>query len=373
MPDQTIVVGSGPGGLAAAAMLRKEGVPTLVLEREADVAASWRGRYDSLRLHTVRSLSSLPGMRLPRTLGRFVGRDAFVEYLERYAALHHIAVQPHTPVSRIDRGPAGFRLRTDSGDIDAANVVVATGHQHTPAIPEWPGRDGYRGRLLHSSDYGRASAFAGRRVLVVGTGNSGADIAVELASGGARQVWVSMRRPPHIIPRQAVGVPAQLAGIALRHAPAAAADPLVRLAGRALVGDLRSLGLAAPSEGLLAHHRRTGAVPLLDAGFVAALRGGRFRLVAAVTSFEEGRVRLADGSAVTPDAVVAATGFSTGLGPLVGHLNVLDSRDRPLVHGGDGRPSVPGLWFTGYRNPISGALRELRREAPAIARAIGSA
>jgi putative flavoprotein involved in K+ transport len=360
---RTIVVGAGPAGLAAAAMLRTEGVPALVLEREADVAASWRNRYDSLHLHTVSSLSSLPGMRLPRSLGRFVARDAFVEYLERYAAAHHVGVQPGTEVSRIDRTPGGLRIRT-------AAVVVAAGHQHTPSIPAWPGRDGYGGRILHSIAYRRAAPFADARVLVAGTGNSGADIAVELAAGGARQVWVSMRSPPHIIPRQAVGVPAQLAGIALRRAPAPLGDPLVRLAGRALVGDLRSVGLPAPSEGLLSAHRRTGAIPLLDAGFVAALRGGRFRLVAAVSAFEDGRVRLADGSTVTPDAVIAATGFETGLRPLVGHLGVLDAGGRPRVQGG--RPAAPGLWFTGYRNPISGALRELRFEARAIARAIAS-
>jgi putative flavoprotein involved in K+ transport len=206
-------------------------------------------------------------------------------------------------------------------------------------------------------------------VLVVGTGNSGADIAVELAGGGARQVWVSMRHPPHIIPRQALGVPAQLAGVALRHAPAAAADPLVRLARRALVGDLRSLGLPAPSEGLLAHHRRTGAVPLLEAGFVEALRRGLFRLVPAVTSFEETRVRLADGSAVTPDPVVAATGFTTGLRPLVGHLDVLDSRGRPLVHGGRTHPSArpaSGSRATATRSPVRFASCATRRpQSPA--------
>jgi putative flavoprotein involved in K+ transport len=370
---QTIIVGSGPAGLATAAMLRKQGVPALVLEREPDVAASWRGRYDGLHLHTVRSLSSLPGMRLPRTLGRFVSRDAFVEYLERYAAGHRIAVQPATRVTRIDREAAGLRVRTDTGDVEAAAVVVATGHQHTPTMPAWPGRDGYAGRLLHSSRYANAAPFAGMRVLVAGTGNSGADIAVELAGTGARQVWVAMRQPPHIIPRQRFGVPAQVLGVGLRHAPAAAADPLVRVARRALVGDLRSLGLPAPSEGLLAHNRRTGAVPLLDVDFVAALRAGRFRIVAAVRSFDGAAVRLADGSAVTPDAVVACTGFATGLGELVGHLGVLDPLERPLVHAAAGRPRVPGLWFTGFRTPISGALRELRFEAPALARAIGSA
>ncbi len=351
-------------------MLGKEGVSALVLEREGDVAASWRRRYDSLHLHTVRSLSSLPGMRLPRTLGRFVSRDAFVEYLERYAAAHRIAVEPGTRVTRIDRVEAGLHVRTDAGDIDAATVVVATGHQHTPALPDWPGRGGYTGRLLHSSDYRNAAPFAGMRVLVAGTGNSGADIAVELAGAGARQVWVAMRRPPQIIPRQRFGVPAQLLGVALRHAPAAAADPLVRVARRGLVGDLRSLGLPAPSEGLLAQNRRTGAVPLLDVGFVASLRAGRFRLVAAVQSFDAAAARLADGATVTPDAVIACTGFATGLGGLVGHLGVLDPLGRPLVHAAAGRPRVPGLWFTGFRTPISGALRELRTEAPALARAI---
>jgi putative flavoprotein involved in K+ transport len=158
-------------------------------------------------------------MRLPRRLGRFVGRDEFVGYLERYAPETHLAVQASTEVSRIDPTPAGLLLRTPGGAIGAAAVVVATGHQHTPSVPAWPGRDAFRGRLLHSSDYHQAAAFAGARVLVAGTGNSGADIAVELAAGGAGQVWVSVRNPPHIIPRQVVGLPAQVAGVALGARP----------------------------------------------------------------------------------------------------------------------------------------------------------
>ena len=188
----TVVVGAGPAGLAAAAMLGRRGVDAVVLERGDGPATSWRGHYDSLRLHTVRSLSSLPGATLPRSLGRWVGRDAFVAHLETYAASHDLHVRSGTTVHRIDRTPAGVTLATPEGPVEARSVVVATGYTREPVIPAWPGL--FEGRLLHSSEYRNAHPFNGLPVLVVGAGNSGSDIAIDLADGGARQVWLSVRR-----------------------------------------------------------------------------------------------------------------------------------------------------------------------------------
>ena len=135
MYEPAIIVGAGPAGLATAAMLRRRGIDALVLERNAAVGGAWRGRYDTLRLHTVRQLSNLPGTPLPRTDGRFVSRDAFVHYLEGYAGQHAIRMLPETDVRRIGRSGAGFRVITADGPITTAAVVVATGYCHTPAIP----------------------------------------------------------------------------------------------------------------------------------------------------------------------------------------------------------------------------------------------
>src|SRR3954465_1140682 len=121
------VIGAGPGGLAAAAMLRRHGVDVLVLERAQAVGASWRGHYDRLHLHTVRWLSHLPGYKIPRKHGRWVSRDGVIDYLEAYTRNHGIEVRLGTSVERIERVDDGWRLTTGGDDLYAHNVVVATG------------------------------------------------------------------------------------------------------------------------------------------------------------------------------------------------------------------------------------------------------
>src|SRR4051812_39224953 len=172
------VIGAGPAGLATAAMLRKRGVDVVVIDRADAVGASWRGHYDRLRLHTVRWLSHLPGFRIPRRYGRWVARDDVVRYLEAYAVRHGLEIRLGTAVERIDRGGARWGLRAAGRGPDAAYGVVATGHNHTPAVPRWPGADGFTGELLHASAYRTGADYAGRSVLVVGSGNTGAEIAV---------------------------------------------------------------------------------------------------------------------------------------------------------------------------------------------------
>ena len=272
-------MGAGPAGLAAAAMLGRHGIEALVLERGDGPAASWRGHYDSLRLHTVRSLSSLPGTPLPRSLGRWVARDPFVAYLEEYAASHRLEIRTGTAVRRIDRAPAGFTLDTTGGPVEARSVIVATGYTRAPVIPDWPGREQFEGRLLHSSEYRNAQPFRGLRVLVVGAGNSGSDIAVDLAAGGAGQVWLSVRRPPCVVPRQVLGVPAQVAAIGLHRLPPAVADALAALERRAFIGRLDAHGLPGFRNPVFSRRRREGTLPILDFGFVARLREGAFRVV----------------------------------------------------------------------------------------------
>jgi putative flavoprotein involved in K+ transport len=209
-------------------------------------------------------------------------------------------------------------------------------------------------------------------VLVVGAGNSGSDIAVDLAAGGAGQVWLSVRRPPCVVPRQALGIPAQVAAIGLHRLPPAVADACAALERRAFIGRLDAQGLPGHRNPVFTRRRREGTLPILDYGFVARLREGAFRVVPGVEGFAGGRVVLEGNGSVSPDAVIAATGYRPALDALVGHLGLLDSRGDPRVHGGVADPAVPGLHFTGLRNPITGALRELRSEAAGISLAVQS-
>ncbi|MFJ3880520.1 flavin-containing monooxygenase [Streptomyces sp. NPDC090077] len=370
-PRPVYVIGAGPGGLAVAAALRARGVRAVVVERTGAVGASWRGHYDRLRLHTTRRLSGLPGLAVPRRFGRWVARADVVRYLEKYAEFHELELVTGVEVTRIERAAdgEGWTLHASGGRLLAARaVVVATGYNHTPALPDWPGREAYTGRLLHARDYRNPAPYAGRDVLVVGVGNTGAEIAVDLAEGGAARVRLAVRTVPHLVRRSTLGWPAQRTGILVRRLPVRFVDRLGAYAAKA-VPDLSAYGLPRPASGLYSRVLE-GAVPVQDVGLIKAVRTGRVEPVAAVTGFDGDAVVLADGTRITPDAVVAATGYRRGLEGLVGHLDVLDERGRPIAHGARAPRNAPGLYFTGYTNPISGMLRELSLDAERIARAL---
>ncbi|MGW2954090.1 flavin-containing monooxygenase [Streptomyces eurythermus] len=366
------VIGAGPGGLAVAQALRERGVRAVVLEKSDRVGASWRGHYDRLRLHTTRRLSALPGLPMPRRFGRWVSRDDVVRYLEKYAEHHRLEIVTGVEVHRVERTAdgGGWLLRASGGrELTGSAVVVATGFNHTPRLPDWPGRTEYAGELLHAARYRDATPYRGRDVLVVGAGNTGAEIAVDLAEGGAARVRLAVRTPPHILRRSTLGWPAQYTGVLVRRLPVRLVDRLAGPVGRLSAPDLSAHGLPRPDTGLYSRVRQ-GAIPVQDAGLVDAVRTGRVEVVAAVEAFEDGAVVLADGGRITPDAVIAATGYVRALEGLVGHLGVLDGRGRPVVHGGRTSPRAPGLYFTGFTNPISGMLRELAIDAGRIAKAV---
>ncbi|MER5276034.1 NAD(P)/FAD-dependent oxidoreductase [Streptomyces sp. NPDC002809] len=364
------VIGGGPGGLAAAAALREQGVRAVVLEKSGDVGASWRGHYDRLHLHTTRRWSALPGLAMPRRFGRWVSRDDVVRYLEKYVEHHGLEVVTGVEVSRIDRAAdgSGWRLTATGGrELTGRAVVVATGYNHTPRIPDWSGRDTFTGELLHASAYRNPAPYAGKDVLVVGVGNTGAEIAVDLVEGGASRVRLAVRTVPHIVRRSTAGWPAQATGILVRRLPVALVDRAGGLMARVAVPDLAEQGLPRPDTGLYSRVR-DGAIPVQDVGLIDAVKGGRVVPVAAVESFDEDAVVLADGTRITPDAVIAATGYLRALEPLVGHLGVLDDRGRPVTHGGRTPKQAPGLYFTGFTNPISGMFREMALDAQKIAK-----
>lgn len=366
---QVIVVGAGPAGLAAAAEIGRKGLRVEVLEATDAVAASWRGHYDRLHLHTTRALSGLPGISIPRRMGRWIARDDFISYLEEYARSIDVPVRFGVRLQRIDRSQRGWRLTTSRGTIEATQVVVATGYNHTPRLPNWPGKDGFTGELAHSSSYRNPAPFRGRDVLVVGSGNSGAEIAADLVEGGAGRVWISIRTPPNIVRRDNPGgIAPQHLGILMRPLPRGIVDPLSLLVQKLFVGDLSRFGIAAPAKGV-ATRILEGQIPLIDVGFLAQLKAGRIEVVPGIIAFEGGEV-ICDRHRLQPDAVIAATGYTHGLEPTVGHLGVLTDGGRPACYAPESHPRAQGLFFIGYSNPISGSLREIARNARRLGRVL---
>ncbi|MFI9596116.1 hypothetical protein [Nonomuraea sp. NPDC052265] len=223
----------------------------------------------------------------------------------------------------------------------------------------------------HVATLRRAADLAGSRVLLVGAGNSGVEIAGHLVDAGVQRLWMSVRTSPTILPRQLYGVPLHPLTLALRLLPEPIRDRLTRAVAHHTFGDLRAHGLPTPRQGPFERMRTTGVTVAIDQGFVGHLTAGRLRVVTAVDHLDGADVVLRDGTRLQPDMVLTATGYDPGLADLVGHLDVLDHDGRPHRGAGGHRPTT-GLWFIGYRPAIEGSLRQLPIEARRIARAIGN-
>ena len=367
--SQVAVVGAGPSGVATALALKEAGIRPLILDQADQVGSSWRARYDRLRLNTWRSFSHLPGRPFPKGTPTFPTRDQVIEHLERHASEDGIELQLGTRVDRIDRDDGHWSLQTSAGAIRAPQVVMAVGYEHQPFIPDWAGRESFQGSLVHSSEYRNPTSFQGKRVLVVGPGCSGMEIAHDLADGGAGKVWLSVRTPPNIVLREGPGgLPGDVLAVALLRFPARFGDAVARFGRRMDVGDLTEYGLPVPEEGVFSRMYRLGVAPaIVDKEVIEAIKTRRIEVLRAVEALDPTGAQLADGERVEPDVIICATGYRRALEPLVGHLGVLDDRGVPRAVGE--KPAAEGLRFIGYV-PRPGGLGYMAKEAKRAAKAI---
>jgi cation diffusion facilitator CzcD-associated flavoprotein CzcO len=364
-----IVIGAGPAGLATAAALKQAGLSAVVVEQAEAVGQSWRRHYDRLHLHTPKRGSGLPGLAMPAAYPRYPSRKEVVAYFETYAAHHGIAPHFGAKVLRIGKA-ARWEVETAAGRLTADNVVVATGIASWPYCPDWPGRDTYAGRLLHSRDYANPAPFAGSRgVIVVGFGNSAGEIALDLAEAGI-PVSLSVRGAVNVVPRDLFGVPIFAVALLQRRIPYRVADrlnaPFLRLA----LGDWSRLGLQRADKGPLAQIAEDKRIPLLDIGTIDAIRRGRIAVRPGIARIAGEEVHFADGSTETPDAIIAATGFRPDLRPLLpDHSDALENDGMPRVCGAP--TAHAGLFFCGQRT-APGQLRQISFDAGRIAAAIAA-
>jgi cation diffusion facilitator CzcD-associated flavoprotein CzcO len=324
-------------------------------------------------LNTFRGFSQLPGTRLPRGAGRYASREAFVAYLEGYAREHGLDVRLGVQARRIEQQPlGGWAVITPDGSLVSRYVVVATGWDAVPTLPGWAEEPSFAGRLLHAADVGDLGTFRDRRVMVIGAGNSGIDLAGLLVRVGAN-VTVSMRTPPNIFPRDWLGVPLGLSVLMAEHLPIPPVDALGRFIQWQVYGNLSRYGIPRAPEGFMTRFRRAGVNPAVDDGFVSALKDGRACVVGEVERLERTGAILTGGVRLPADDVICATGYRRGLEQLVGHLGVLDERGVPrCADGAPGDPDTPGLYFAGFRMALSGSIRVAGRHARRIAVAIAS-
>jgi cation diffusion facilitator CzcD-associated flavoprotein CzcO len=363
-PD-AIIVGAGPAGLACAMTMRQAGFAAAVLEKADTVGSAWRRHYNRLHLHTDRRHSGLPGMAMPESYPAYPSRVQMVDYLEAYAARFNIRPAFNTTVSNIRRDGAQWRAQTPQGPVSGPVMVVATGIADAPYRPAWPGSDNYRGSIVHSSNYRNPLPYAGKRVLVVGFGNSGGEIALDLANAGI-DVALAVRGPVQVLPRDLLGFPILSWAILYRRLPARFVDtinaPILRLA----TGSIEKLGLQRAAKGPRQMIEENGRVPLIDIGTLARIRDGSIRIRGGIDRFTPDGVVFANAREEQFDAVILATGFRPDLRRLIPDLDgVFNAHGMPRVTGQE--TAAPGLYFCGHIASATGQLREIGIEAQRIA------
>jgi cation diffusion facilitator CzcD-associated flavoprotein CzcO len=363
-PD-AIIVGAGPAGLACAVTMRAAGLDVTLLEKADSVGSVWRRHYDRLHLHTDRKRSGLPGMEMPRTYPLYPSRMQVVAYLESYAARFDIRPVFNSTVSCIRRDGTRWCADLARGSIAAPVVVIATGIADAPYRPSWPGSEAYRDPVVHSSDYRNPTAYLAKRVLVVGFGNSGGEIALDLANAGV-DVTLAVRGPVQILPRDLLGFPILAWAILYRRLPARLVDfinaPILRLA----VGRIEDLGLRRSAKGPRQMVDEDGRVPLIDVGTLDRIRDGSIKISAGIDRLTPEGVMFVDGRSENFDAIILATGFRPDLHRLMPDVEgVLDKHGMPLVTGR--ATDAPGLYFCGQITSPTGQLREIGLEAQRIA------
>src|SRR3989454_1295020 len=246
--------------------------------------------------------------RFPRTAPLFVPRREFWDYLRHYAQVFGLPIETGCAAERITRSDGTWTVQTNRGTLAARALIVATGIVANPRIPRFPGQERFDGRVVHSVVYKRPDPYVGHRVLVVGVGNSGAEIASEIARAGGR-VTIAVRSGANVVPLTLAGLPIQYVAYWVRKLPRAAQEAAVGLVR--LLSDLKRGKPVLPRPA----HSPLAPPPLLGFHLVDAIAEGLIDVRGGVAGLTADRARLSDGTAGRVDEIMVATGFGAALGP----------------------------------------------------------
>jgi cation diffusion facilitator CzcD-associated flavoprotein CzcO len=361
--SEVVVIGAGPAGLAVGACLRKQGLDFIILEKNHQVGSSWHRHYERLHLHTVKQLSALPYVPFPAGYPRYVPRNLMIEYLESYAATFNLKPRFGETVRSVRRSGSEWFIEATSSSTIGRHVVIASGLNTEPIVPSVPGIEKFTGKVIHSAAYVNAKPFVGQSVLVIGMGNTGAEIALDLCNGGARTT-ISIRHGVHVAPRDLFGIPIQIVAIfATQVLPMKANDALFPLILDMSLSYPAKYGIKRPNKGILRQIAESGRIPVLDVGTMRKIAEGAIEIVPGIFSATEDGVVFKDGSKGKFDTIVFATGFRPNYPSFLETETIeLPNHSRP-----DGDRATSTIHFVGFKSPVSGLLREISKDAVRIA------
>ncbi|TVU22617.1 hypothetical protein EJB05_32328, partial [Eragrostis curvula] len=315
--EEVIIVGAGQSGLAASACLSLRGVRSLVLERDDCVGSLWRKRaYDRLTLHLPKSVSALPHAPHPDDAPAYLPRDYFARYLDGYASRFGVRARLRREVraARYDAGRGRWAVEAvdlDTGEAEeyeARFLVAATGTYDEKVVPEVPGMESFPSEVVHASEYKSPEGMEGKAVLVVGCGNSGMEIALDLAEAGALTSIV-VRGELHILTKGILNLGIKLA----KYLPIWMVDNLVLFLCYLVFGDTSKHGLRRPAMGPFARKRQTSVLSVIDVGTYSKIKSGEIQVLPAIKSVDGNTVEFADGRQYPFDAIVFATGYRSAI------------------------------------------------------------
>ncbi|KAJ8442437.1 hypothetical protein Cgig2_018714 [Carnegiea gigantea] len=284
-----VIVGAGPSGLAVAACLKDRGIPRLILDRANCIGSLWQQRtYDRLHLHLPKQFCQLPLLPFPRAFPKYPSKQHFITYLESYAnhfnlgpalgrAVAEAQYDPRNGLWRVrTSGPKKAGSGTGEGEVEYLChwLVVATGENAEPFVPQIEGREDFEGPVFHSSEYKRGDEFKGKRVLVVGCGNSGMEVCLDLCNHNAFPSLV-VRDSVHVLPQKMLGTSTfGLSTYMMKWLPIKLVDQFLLLMSRLILGNTTALGIARPTMGPFEYKNVLGKTPVLDIGTIAKIKSG---------------------------------------------------------------------------------------------------
>ncbi|KAF5186359.1 Flavin-containing monooxygenase [Thalictrum thalictroides] len=365
-----IIVGAGPSGLAVAACLANNGVPSVVLEKSNCIASLWQYKtYDRLNLHLPKQFCELPLMGFPENFPKYPSKHQFITYMESYAK--KFSIEPRfgqaVETAEFDVECEVWKVRTKDTVYMSRWLIVATGENAEAVIPEISGMEKFHGPVIHTSVYKSGADFKNQKVLVIGCGNSGMEVSLDLCSHNASPHMV-VRNAVHVLPREMFGFSTFGIGIALlKWIPLRFVDKVLLLLSHFILGNTDRLGLRRPKTGPFELKSVTGKTPVLDVGALSQIQSKNIKVIENVKKITRRGAKFVNGQEKEFDSIILATGYKSNVPCWLKTCDFFTAEGMPKTPYPNSWKGDKGLYCVGFtRRGISGTASDAGKIAKDI-------